>query len=288
MESMTGFGNSAQVVGKYKITVLIKSVNNKGLGLHFRMPREAAHLEEALNKRGKELFSRGRVDVNVSVESDSGGALPEPDITLARAYLEGADKLAKEFFLTSSPDAFRLVTQSGIMRVPDLSDGEGFDEKLLEAVEEAFQGLLCSRRDEGNGLASMFAENLKKIGELSGPVAEAHGERVAHLFAERKKRITELLGDVAVDENRLAQEMALLSDRIDIAEEYQRLAAHIKSGLTVLADNNCGRKLGFILQEMHRELNTMGSKVDNSEAVHQVIEMKDILGGLREQVANVQ
>ncbi len=288
MESMTGFGNSSQLVDEYKITVLVKSVNNKGLGLHFRMPREAAHLEETLYRRGKELFSRGRVDVNVSVESDSGGALPEPDITLARAYLEGADKLAKEFFLTSSPDAFRLVTLAGMMRVPDPSAGEGFDQSLLSAVEEAFQGLLLSRREEGNGLALMFAGSLKRIGELSGPVAEAHGERVAHLFAERTKRITELLGDAKIDENRLAQEMALLSDRIDIAEEYQRLAAHIQSGLAVLADNGCGRKLGFILQEMHRELNTMGSKVDCSEAVHQVIEMKDILGGLREQVANVQ
>ena len=288
MESMTGFGNSSQVVDKYRITVLVKSVNNKGLGLHFRMPREAAHLEEELYRRGKELFSRGRIDVNVSVDSDSGGLLPEPDITLARAYLEGADKLAKEFFLTSSPDAFRLVTLSGMMRIPDPSDGEGFDQNLLAAVEEAFQGLLLSRQQEGNGLALVFAENMKRIGELSGPVSEGHNQRVAHLFTERKKRIAELVGEAKIDENRLAQEMALLSDRIDIAEEFQRLAAHIQSGLAVLADNACGRKLGFILQEMHRELNTMGSKVDNSEAVHEVIEMKDILGGLREQVANVQ
>ncbi|MCK5786364.1 MAG: YicC family protein [Candidatus Sabulitectum sp.] len=288
MESMTGFGNGSQLVDKYKITVLVKSVNNKGLGLHFRMPREAAHLEEALYRRGKALFSRGRIDVNVSVETDSGRSLPEPDITLARAYLEGADALAKEFFLTSSPDAFRLVTLSGMMRVADPSEGEGFDKNLVSAVEEAFQRLLLSRREEGNGLSLMFAENLKRIGELSGPVADGHGQRVAHLFTERKKRITEMLDGAVVDENRLAQEMALLSDRIDIAEEYQRLMAHIQSGLAVLDDNGCGRKLGFILQEMHRELNTMGSKVDNSEAVHQVIEMKDVLGGLREQVANVQ
>ena len=288
MESMTGFGNSSQVVDKYRITVLVKSVNNKGLSLHFRMPREAAHLEEALYRRGKELFSRGRIDVNVSVDSDLGGVLPEPDITLARAYLEGADKLAKEFFLTSSPDAFRLITLSGMMRIPDPSEGDGFDVNLLSAVEEALQALLCSRREEGKGLALMFAENLKRICELSLPVSNGHSERVTHLFTERKRRIVELLGDAAVDENRLAQEMALLSDRIDISEEYQRLDAHVQSALLILEENDCGRKLGFILQEMHRELNTMGSKVDNSEAVHQVIEMKDILGGLREQVANVQ
>ncbi len=288
MESMTGFGNSSQVVDKYRITVLVKSVNNKGLGLHFRMPREAAHLEEALYRKGKELFSRGRIDVNVSVESDKGGILPEPDITLARAYLEGADKLAKEFFLTSSPDAFRLVTLSGMMRVPDPSAGEGFDQNLLSAVKEAFQHLLNSRREEGNGLASMFAEKLQLIDKLSVPVSEGHSQRVTHLFCERKNRITELLGDAKVNDDRLAQEMALLSDRIDISEEFQRLSAHVHSALLVLEENDCGRKLGFILQEMHRELNTMGSKVDNSEAVHQVIEMKDILGGLREQVANVQ
>lgn len=288
MESMTGFGNSSQVVDKYKITVLVKSVNNKGLNLNFRMPREAAHLEQALYRRGKELFSRGRIDVNVSVESDSGGILPEPDITLARAYLDGADKLAKEFFLTSSPDAFRLVTLSGMMRVPDISAGDGFDDNLINAVEKAFQELLISRRNEGEGLSLMFTNNLKLIGELSLPVSLGHKQRVQLIFSERKKRISELIENPSLDETRLAQEMAILSDRIDISEESQRLDAHIQSGLKVLSENDCGRKLGFILQEMHRELNTMGSKVDNSEAVHKVIEMKDILGGLREQVANVQ
>ena len=288
MESMTGFGNSSQVVGVCRITVLAKSVNNKGLGLHFRLPREAAHLEEALYRRGKELFLRGRIDVAVSVESDTGGSLPEPDLTLARAYLDGADKLVKEFFLTSSPDAFRLVTLPGMMRVPDPSGEEGFDQGLVSTVEEAFQQLLVSRRSEGEGLAEMFRESLDRISVLSGPVAEAHSERVEYLFSERKRRVTELMGEAAVDENRLVQELALVSDRIDIAEETQRLLAHIQSGLSVLADNGCGRKLGFILQEMHRELNTMGAKVDSVDAAHSVIEMKDILGGLREQVANVQ
>jgi len=288
MESMTGFGSGTELIGKYKVTVLAKSVNNKGLGLFFRMPREAAHLEEALYRRGKELFSRGRIDINISVDSDTGGALSEPDLTLAQAYLEGADKLAKEFFLTSSPDAFRLVTLPGMMRVPDPSAGEGFDHTLVSAAEEAFQELLGSRREEGKGLAAMFHDNLTRIGELSNPVAEAHSQRVSHLFTERGKRISELLDDARVDENRMAQELAILSDRIDISEEYQRLEAHIHSALAILDNNECGRKLSFILQEMHRELNTMGSKVDCSDAVHQVIEMKDILGGLREQVANVQ
>jgi uncharacterized protein (TIGR00255 family) len=288
MESMTGFGNGAEVVDKYRITVYAKSVNNKGLGLFFRMPREAAHLEEVLYRRGKELFQKGRIDINISVDSDTGAALSEPDIDLARAYLEGADKLAEEFSLSSSADAFMLVTLPGIMRVPDPPAGEGFDKTLISAAEQAFQHLLDSRREEGNGLAAVFHNQLIRMGELSNPVAAAHGERVSHLFTERRRRITELLGDAKVDENRLAQELALLSDRIDISEEYQRLTAHIRSALVILEDNECGRKLAFILQEMHRELNTMGAKVDCSETVHQVIEMKDILGGLREQVANVQ
>jgi uncharacterized protein (TIGR00255 family) len=288
MESMTGFGNSSQAVDGYIVTAFAKSVNNKGLSLHFRLPREAAHLEETLYRRGKELFSRGRVDVAVAVESDTGGSLPEPDVTLARAYLEGADKLVKEFFLTSSPDAFRLVTLPGIMRVPDPSDGEGFDQSLVSVVEKAFQQLLVSRREEGNGLAAVFSEGFNHIGALAVPVAETHSERVEHLFTEKKNRIAGLLGDAGVDESRLVLELALLSDRIDIAEETQRLSAHIQSGLAVLEDNGCGRKLGFILQEIHRELNTMGSKVDSVDAAHRVIEMKDILGGLREQVANVQ
>lgn len=288
MESMTGFGNSTKTVGSHDITVLAKSVNNKGLSVFFRMPRDAAHLEHALNAQARELFLRGRIDVNVTVESHEAKMVPEPNTNLARAYLDGADKLAKEFYLTSCPDAFTLLTLPGMMRVPDLSESEDFETTLKTVCMEALTALMETRREEGRVTGESFRAALISIGEMAGPVAEAHRERVAVLFQERKKRVADLTGDSSLDENRMMQELALLSDRMDVTEEYQRLSAHIDASLALIDENDCGRKLGFMLQEMHRELNTMGAKVDETSAVHQVIEMKDLLGGLREQVANVQ
>lgn len=288
MESMTGFGCAGKTIGAHKITVLTRSVNNKGLTVSFKLPRETAHLEQSMNTACREMFSRGRIDVNISVEADRGGALPEPDIDLSRAYIKAAETLAGEFYLTSSPDAFRLVTLPGIMRIAEPSSGEGFEDALISTCNESFKALLDSRREEGSVLENVFRESLKKIDALSVPVEQGHSRRVEAIFQERKKRVEELIGEAAPDQGRLTQELALLSDRMDITEEIQRLSSHIDSALGILQGNQCGRKLGFILQEIHRELNTMGSKVDNTEAVHQVIEMKDILGGLREQVANVQ
>jgi uncharacterized protein (TIGR00255 family) len=288
MESMTGFGSTTEVVGGYEVTILCRSVNNKGLTVSFRIPRQTAHLEQALGRAARELFSRGRIDVNISLEAKEGASLPEPDLDLARAYIRASEKLSGEFYLTSSPDSFSLVTLPGVMRQPEPEEGEGFDESLLSACNDAFAALLANRREEGNALEEHFRDSLGKIAELSVPVSRGQSERVKGVFLERRKRVEELLREPFNDENRLAQELALLSDRMDISEEFQRLSTHIESALGILSGNQCGRKLGFILQEMHRELNTMGAKVDDSEAVRTVIEMKDLLGGLREQVANVQ
>jgi len=288
MESMTGFGNASENIGSYVVTALARSVNNKGLSLFFRLPREAVHLEQRLHETARSIFARGRIDVNVSLDTRDGGALPEPDRDLARAYIKGAEQLAGEFSVAVNTDAFRLVTLPGIMRIPDPSTGEGFEDLLVSCCEKAFQSLSESRRNEGHGLEEYFRSSLERIRELSSPVASQHSERVNALFQERRRRVEELSREITLDENRLAQELALLSDRIDISEEYQRLAAHIDAAMAILDQSDSGRKMGFILQEMHRELNTMGAKVDCSEAVYQVIEMKDLLGGLREQVANVQ
>lgn len=288
MESMTGFSSSAETVDSHEITVLCKSVNNKGLTVSFKMPRQVAHLEPELTAIARGLFLRGRIDVSISVDAVGEGGLPVPDLDLARAYIRGAEALSGEFFLTSTPDAFNLVTLPGVMRLSDPVTGDGFDSVILSLCRRVLESLRESRRAEGESLSRVFRESLEKIREKALPVHENHSRRVGEIFQNRRKRIHELIGEPVVDEARLVQELALLSDRMDISEEYERLVSHVNAALGVLNGNDCGRKLGFLLQEMHRELNTMGSKADQTDAVHSVIEMKDILGGLREQAANVQ
>jgi len=184
MESMTGFGSSTEVVGEFEITVLCRSVNNKGLTVSFRMPRQTAHLEQALNRSARELFSRGRIDVNIALEAGEGASLPEPDLNLARAYIRASEKLSGEFYLTSSPDSFALVTLPGVMRQPEPAQGEGFDESLLSACNDAFTALLTNRREEGHALEECFRDSLGKIAELAVPVSRGQSERVKGVFQE--------------------------------------------------------------------------------------------------------
>lgn len=288
MESMTGFGNASVKIDAYIVTVLCRSVNNRGLSVNARMPRQALHLEREVAGMARDLFRRGRIDINVSIEAGEEASLPRPDAELAGAYLKAAEKLASEFYLTSSPDAFALVTLPGVMRTPDIPGGKDLDSLIGSVCGSALEDLLSDRRSEGSVLEGVFRKGLDTISELAVPVGEGHSSRVKEIFQQRRDRLSELLDAPVSDEYRLAQELALLSDRMDISEESTRLAAHLDAAREILPGHHCGRKLDFLLQEMHRELNTMGAKVDNTGAVHAIINMKDVLGGLREQAANVQ
>lgn len=288
MESMTGYGSSVQTVPGQTVTAMARSVNNRGLGISIKMPRELAHLEEDIYRTGRNLFQRGRIDLTVTLEGHDCTMAPQPDLSLAEAYIRGMNTLCETFSIGGTPDAFGLLCLPGVMRISAPGPDRMLESMVLQAAEEALQSLHDSRKREGNGLEAVFREALSSIGELSKQVFLEHADRVEEIFKRRKARVTELLDGLCVDEDRMLQELALLSDRIDISEEHQRLSAHVGTALELLPLDDSGRKLGFILQEMHREANTMGSKVDCSSGVRCTIEMKDLLGGLREQVANVQ
>ncbi|MFO7626903.1 MAG: YicC/YloC family endoribonuclease [Candidatus Fermentibacteraceae bacterium] len=289
MESMTGFGSASQRLKGFLITATARSVNHRGLSIHLRFPREAVPLEQAAHEKTREMFQRGRVELTVSVETEDGsGTAPEIDLDRAGAYVRAAACIEAAFQTVSGVTAHGVLSLPGVLRMPDPARFGDFSGVLTGVIGDALAGLKESRLREGAGLAVVFNESLGALMEQVEPIASTHGERVRTVFEKNRGRIRELLGEVELDEARFVQEVAVMADRLDVSEECQRLLHHAREALGILGEPVCGMKLGFLVQEMHRELNTMGAKVTDPQAVYGVIRMKELVGGMKEQAANVQ
>ncbi len=289
MESMTGFGSASARLDSFLVTATARSVNHRGLSIHLRFPREAASLEQEAHELARGMFHRGRIELTVSVDPEEGsGTAPEADLEKAGAYVRAVEELRDVFRLEAGITAGDLVSMPGVLRIPDPTRSGDFAGVMDGVIRKALEGLLDSRRREGEGLSAVFRESLAAVAEQVEPISATHGERVRSTFERNRKRVQELLGDAVLDEARLVQEIAVMADRLDISEECQRLLHHVRETIGILGDSSCGMKLGFLIQEMHRELNTMGAKVTDPEAVLGVIRMKELVGGMKEQAANVQ
>lgn len=289
MESMTGFGSASQRLNGFLISASARSVNHRGLSIHLRFPREAAALEQTAHVMTREMFQRGRIELSVTVDTEAGsGSVPEIDMERAGAFVRAADGIREAFHTESGVTAFGVLSLPGVLRMPDPASFGDFSGVLSRVVGDALKGLKESRRKEGEGLERVFRESLRAMMEQVGPIADTHAERVRAVFGKNRARVRELLGEVELDEARFVQEVAVMADRLDISEECQRLLHHAREALGILGETVCGMKLGFLVQEMHRELNTMGAKVTDTSAVHGVIRMKEHVGGMKEQAANVQ
>lgn len=289
MESMTGFGSAVQRLKGFLITATARSVNHRGLSIHLRFPREASSLEQDAHGRTREMFHRGRIELSISVDAEDGpGIAPEIDIERAGAYVRAAAGIREAYHTESGVTALGILSLPGVLRIPDPANCNDFPGVLTRVIGDALTGLRESRLREGEGLEKVFRESLSALTEQVAPIADAHSERVRSVFEKNRARVLELLGEVELDEARFVQEVAVMADRLDISEECQRLLHHSREALGILSEPVCGMKLGFLVQEMHRELNTMGAKVTDAPAVHGVIRMKELVGAMKEQAANVQ
>lgn len=289
MESMTGFGSASQRLKGFLITATARSVNHRGLSIHLRFPREAAPLEQAAHEKAREMFQRGRVELTVSLDTeDWSGTAPEIDLERAGAYVSAAARIEAAFQTVSGMTAYGILSLPGVLQMPDPARFGDLPGVLSTVIGDALSGLKESRLREGAGLSAVFRESLGALALQVEPIAGTHAERVRTVFGKNRARIRELLEEVDLDEARFVQEVAVMADRLDISEECQRLLHHAREALGILDEPACGMKLGFLVQEMHRELNTMGAKVNDPQAVYGVIRMKELVGGMKEQAANVQ
>ena len=287
--SMTGFGKAIVELPTKKITVEIKSLNSKQLDLSLRVPPTLREHEMELRNIIARNLERGKVEASVYVENTAGDTSVQFNIPLMKAYKAQYELMAKELGIAEPQDWYSLI-----VRFPDVLKSDvptETDSSTVEAVTNAMQqaddALMQYRRAEGHKLDEFFSTRIEKIRSLLSEVPKYENERVARIRARLEEHLTKL-PQIEYDRSRLEQEMIFYIEKLDINEEKQRLTQHLNYFLdTMKAPHGQGKKLGFISQEMGREINTLGSKSNHAEMQCLVVRMKDELEQIKEQVLNV-
>ncbi len=294
IHSMTGFGRSTCEVDGLGLEVEARSVNHRHLDLRIRLPRVLADEENRLKKRIQAELSRGKVDITVSLVMESSESTLEIDETIAAQYVEAAQNLRERHGLTQELGVSSLLSLPGVTRLIETEvDPQTLVGPLERSIDEAIAALVAMRVAEGATLAAEFEGRLAHVVDLADRF-EARSEEVVEVARQRlKKRADQIKRDVGlVDDARLHQEIVIAADRLDITEELVRLRSHVDQFRETLASagnhSPVGRRLDFLLQELGREANTVGSKASDAPLAQDVVELKTELERIREQVQNVE
>jgi uncharacterized protein (TIGR00255 family) len=299
IRSMTGYGRAEAAGTRLTLSVECKSVNHRHLDVAVKLPRSLGSLEPDARRMIQAALGRGHVEVSVSLSPVEGGTLTpiSVNVTLAREYLRAGQSLADELAVGGEPgrqwqpSLDWLVAQPGVLSreaEPALSPEEAWP-LLADALGRSLADLVARREAEGQALCqelTLLHDGLRGHADV---MAARGPSAVARRAVRLRERIDALRGDAAVDEARIATEVAVWSDKTDVSEELARLHAH-SDQLTLLLQTGgiVGRTLDFLLQEMNREVNTVGSKADDLEISQAVIAAKGVLEKLREQVQNIE
>lgn len=286
MRSMTGYGKGEASVKGWCVTGEIKSVNHRYLSLHIHISPEQGALEPLVNRAVKEVFSRGRIDVYLNIQSEEAStSQPQIQEDLLQAYrtsiqkvMEGGETVSLEF----------LLSLPGVLEAPAGPEAHEVEDLVLKVLKEAQAELLQMQEREGEYLRDVLNTALYEI-RRGQEILRKRLPLLEDAYVQRlKQKVGDLVDDLSIDEERLLQEVAIMADRSDIREEMDRLESHLfQFQITMDKKGTLGKKLDFIAQEMQRELNTMGSKIGDSQALSQIIDMKGWVERIREQVQNI-
>ena len=291
MKSMTGFGRAAATLPDgTEATVVVKGVNHRFLDLTIKLRDEYASAEPALRRAVGKVVSRGHVDVLVRTTRPAGAAV-KIDMDTAARYAAAWREDSLKMGLPTDFSARDLLSLPGVIRADETAaDGDSsFEAGLLGLVEKALGEFDESRAREGASLLLTFKEILQRIENGVTLLDAARAGISERLAATLRERIAKLAAGVALDESRLVQEVAMLADRADITEEIDRLKTHLAEVRRLVSSPGAvGRKLDHLIQELHREVNTSGSKVRETAATRLVLDLKSDLEAFKEQVQNVE
>ncbi len=291
VKSMTGYGRKKAENDQREVTVEIKSVNHRYLDLNIKVPRIYSFLEEAVKSAVSSRVSRGKVDVFVSVFTKDGKDVKvTPNLELIREYVEALRQVRDTFGLADD------ISTMGVAQMPDAlsidkeePDNEAVQQQVLEVVGQALEEYDAMRRAEGARLCQDIVQRAGRIGQLVDHVEQRSPQTVEEYRKRISARMQELLGDTEIAEQRILAEAALFADKVSVTEEIVRLRSHLAQLNTMLsADTAVGRKLDFLVQEMNREANTIGSKANDYELAQTVVEIKAEIEKIREQIQNIE
>ena len=292
IRSMTSFGRSSSEEGEKRVfTVEMKSVNSRYLDINIRMPKTLISLEEEIRKMISNSLNRGKVDVFINLKNyNDGSGIPKVDINLAQGYLECLKEIETKLGVKNDVSVMQIARFPEVITVVEEEDKiEEVWKELKPLISDSLDMMVSMREVEGNKLKEDILSKVFVIEELVSKVEEFADTIPKTFKVKLEERLKELLGNVDIDESRIAMEVCMLADKATVDEEIIRLRSHINQVRETLnLKEPIGRKLDFIVQEMNRETNTIGSKSSDIQMTNIVIDIKNILEKIREQVQNIE
>ena len=291
IKSMTGYGRAVETVNGREFTVELRSVNNRYLDCSVRLPRMLSFAEDAVKQAVKASVSRGKVDVFISVRSEAGD---EVVVNLNKAVLEGYLTAMRQ--MVTDYGVQDDISVSAVSRLPEVFsvekpqvDEEQLQKDLLSVVAKALEGYDAMRCAEGAALDKDLRSRGETILTLVAQVEQGNGQTVTDYRARLEAKLKEVLAHTAIDESRILTEAAIFADKVAVDEETVRLRSHLQQMSSMLTGGGAiGRKLDFLLQEMNREANTIGSKCTDVRLARVVVDIKAELEKIREQTQNIE
>lgn len=291
IKSMTGYGRAEKVFDEYKITVEVKSVNNRYLDYNVKLYKQYSFLEEVVRDCISKVISRGKVDVFIQFDNiASDDTVVSLNENVAKSYYEAMTGLSELLGVENDVTATSLSRFSDIFTIEKKEqDKEKIAADAKEVITAALLDLTENRKREGERLKVFFDECISSVKDILEIIKERSPETVAEYKVRIKERIEEILDGVEVDETRLLTEVGIFADKVNITEEITRFESHLKEYNNLLeSDIPVGRKLDFTIQELNREANTMGSKCNDFTIGKAVVDLKSEIEKLREQVQNIE
>ena len=291
IKSMTGFGRAQDTVDRMNISVEIKSVNHRYFEFGSKLPRTYGFLDEKLKKYVQSRVSRGKIECFVQIENlEDDSVEVEINHSLASGYVKALSEIAEKYGIENGVNAALIARFPDVLTV---RKAEADEDKIWNAVraaaEEAVDSFIEMRKVEGQKMKEDISSRAHYIIESVAFIEERSPQTVKEYNDKLRERMKELLGDASVEEQRLLNEAAIYADKIAVAEETVRLRSHIDQLLTFLeSDEAIGRKIDFLVQEINREANTIGSKAQDVEIAGRVLDIKSEVEKIREQVQNIE
>ena len=288
---MTGYGRAVETVNGREFTVELRSVNNRYLDCNVKMPRSLSFAEEAVKQAVKNAISRGKVDVFITLRSETG---TDAKITLNTAVVEGylaaMEQMAQNYAVQNDISVSLLSRMPEVFTVekPEVDEAQLLAD-LMQVVSQALEGYDAMRQTEGKAMEADLRNRGAAIEEMVSQVEAGNAQTVVDYRARLEAKLKEVLANTAIDESRILTEAAIFADKVAVDEETVRLRSHLQQMYAMLSGGGAvGRKLDFLLQEMNRETNTIGSKCTDVRLARIVVDMKAELEKIREQTQNIE
>ena len=290
IKSMTGYGRGNISKNDREYQIEIKSVNHRYLDISVKMPRQLSYLEDAIKKEISSKVKRGKIDVFITFNNNSlEGRKIKINTELAHIYIEELKRLSEKENILSDIQVTEISKYPDVLNIQNEQDEDIIKIEVIEVLSDAIDNFISMRQDEGSKISEDLLKRLEYIKVKVNEISQLSTGLIEEYVVKLETRIKEILKDQEIDKQRLAQEVVIYADKCSVEEEITRLNSHILQFKNLLnSDEAVGKKLDFIVQEMNRETNTIGSKANNLDITKRVIDLKTEIENIREQIQNIE